>query len=204
MPTQTFMHLPDEKKRRIFLSVYHELERVPFPEMSINKIVKNAEISRGSFYQYFTDRDDVLGYFVSESSSKVRECMIHKFSDFEGDLFDFYLVFFREISDFLQNEYKIKFMHHVLPYVNIRKMVSLSEYIEKLDDEEKAIIFKRLGVGTSGIENSRELMDIIAIIESVLSGSVCAILSHGNINEIRETFERKINIIRKASERGAL
>ena len=53
MPSQTFQNLSEEKKQRIFGAIYSELLRVPFPEMSINQIIKNAGIPRGSFYQYF-------------------------------------------------------------------------------------------------------------------------------------------------------
>lgn len=67
MPSTTFEKLSEEKKQRIFVAIYHELKRVPFPEMSINQIIKDAGIPRGSFYQYFKNKDDAFDYFVEES-----------------------------------------------------------------------------------------------------------------------------------------
>ena len=39
-----------------------EFSRVPLDKVSINKIVKYADISRGSFYTYFQDKEDVFQY----------------------------------------------------------------------------------------------------------------------------------------------
>ena len=64
MPTQTFFNLAEEKRQRIFNAIYMELKRVSFPEMSINQVVKNAGIPRGSFYQYFENKDDAFDFFV--------------------------------------------------------------------------------------------------------------------------------------------
>ena len=40
MPRQTFLNLAEEKKQRIYGAICLELKRVPFPEMSINQIIK--------------------------------------------------------------------------------------------------------------------------------------------------------------------
>ena len=48
MPTETFYNLPEEKRGRLVKAIYLELARVPFSEMSINRIIKEAQISRGS------------------------------------------------------------------------------------------------------------------------------------------------------------
>lgn len=66
MPTERFYHLPDEKKKMIREAAIKEFCRVPLEKASINKIVKNADISRGSFYTYFQDKEDVLEYIYED------------------------------------------------------------------------------------------------------------------------------------------
>lgn len=66
MPTERFYHLPDEKKKLIREAAIKEFCRVPLEKASINKIVKNADISRGSFYTYFQDKEDVLEYIYED------------------------------------------------------------------------------------------------------------------------------------------
>ena len=60
MPTQRFLKLKDEKKRVILEAAVHEFSRVPYSAASINQIIKEAGISRGSFYTYFADKDDLM------------------------------------------------------------------------------------------------------------------------------------------------
>ena len=67
MPTERFIRLPDEKKKVILEAAVDEFSRVPFDKVSINQIIKNAEISRGSFYTYFEDKMDVLRYIFQDT-----------------------------------------------------------------------------------------------------------------------------------------
>lgn len=60
MPKETFLKLPEEKKDKIIKAAKKEFERVPLEQASIKNIVKDAEIARGSFYQYFESKEDLL------------------------------------------------------------------------------------------------------------------------------------------------
>ena len=73
MPTQRFFNLKEEKRRAIVRAAVHEFSRVPYSVASINQIIKEADISRGSFYTYFEDKDDLLQYLVSGFREKCRE-----------------------------------------------------------------------------------------------------------------------------------
>jgi AcrR family transcriptional regulator len=64
MPTKTFHSLNEDKKNRIIEAgvlefTYHEQSNA-----SVNNIVKLSKISKGSFYQYFEDKDDFYWYIV--------------------------------------------------------------------------------------------------------------------------------------------
>ncbi|MCC8068355.1 MAG: TetR family transcriptional regulator [Ruminococcus sp.] len=65
MPKQRFYNLPIEKRERILNAAVSEFSRVPINEVSINKIIKSANISRGSFYQYFDDKNDLIREIMS-------------------------------------------------------------------------------------------------------------------------------------------
>ena len=47
----TFERLPEEKKDRILQSARAEFIRYPYEKTSINRILAEAEIPKGSFYQ---------------------------------------------------------------------------------------------------------------------------------------------------------
>ncbi len=58
MPTPTYFNLPKEKRETIEQASILEFANHTFSEASINQIVKASNISRGSFYQYFEDKED--------------------------------------------------------------------------------------------------------------------------------------------------
>lgn len=86
MPTERFLHLSESKKALIREAAIKEFSRVPIEKVSINKIVQNADISRGSFYTYFEDKEDLLGYifeeFVNQVKDFCRQCLDNNNGDF--------------------------------------------------------------------------------------------------------------------------
>ena len=53
MPTKQFFNLAEEKRNILLQATIDELNRVSISDFSINQVVKNAGIARGSFYIYF-------------------------------------------------------------------------------------------------------------------------------------------------------
>ena len=59
MPKQTFFNLSDEKREHIMEVAINAFARYGYQETSITYIVSQAGIAKGSFYQYFEDKDDL-------------------------------------------------------------------------------------------------------------------------------------------------
>ena len=70
MPTDTFFHLPLDKQKRILSAAKKEFSRVPLKDASIANIIKDAEIPRGSFYQYFENKEDLYYYYFHTLKKK--------------------------------------------------------------------------------------------------------------------------------------
>jgi AcrR family transcriptional regulator len=64
MPKQTFFNLPDKKRQTIVNVAIDEFADYGFESASINRIVANSGISKGSFYQYFDDKLDLFKHLV--------------------------------------------------------------------------------------------------------------------------------------------
>lgn len=60
MPKETFFNLAEEKKEKIINAAKKEFKRVPLEQASIKNIVEDAGIARGSFYQYFESKEDLM------------------------------------------------------------------------------------------------------------------------------------------------
>lgn len=64
MPKQTFHNLPEEKRRNIIHAAIEEFAGYGLENASTNRIVANSGISKGSFYQYFDDKQDVFMHLL--------------------------------------------------------------------------------------------------------------------------------------------
>ena len=73
MPKQTFLNLPEEKRETIFNAAVEEFAQYGLENASTNRIVKNSGIAKGSFYQYFEDKQDVFMHVLSVIEQKERE-----------------------------------------------------------------------------------------------------------------------------------
>ena len=202
MPSTTFEKLSDEKKQRIFVAIYHELKRVPFPEMSINQIIKDAGIPRGSFYQYFKNKDDAFDYFVEESSKRIKEKVVKRISSVHGDIFELCETVFDEIVVAGSDKNWKEIICHVVPYTNMNKLEPISHYIENMKREEWLVACSSLGIGNLDIKNEEEVMDIIGVIEALFQSALPKIFSEEeNREELRKQFRRRLNIVKKATVR---
>jgi len=73
MPKQTFLNLPEEKRNKIIHAAIDEFAEFGFEASSINRIVANSGISKGSFYQYFEDKMDVFKYLMDVIANEKTE-----------------------------------------------------------------------------------------------------------------------------------
>lgn len=87
MPTATFHRLPEEKRQRLIDACWDELTRVRFTDVSINRIITAAHIPRGSFYQYFGDKEDLIRYLLEDMRQYFITLLQNILEEAGGDLF---------------------------------------------------------------------------------------------------------------------
>lgn len=78
MPKDTFLRLPDFKKNAILNASIKEFSERSVKDAKISNIIKTSNISRGSFYQYFSDIEDLYFYIVAY----IRSIKTDYFQDF--------------------------------------------------------------------------------------------------------------------------
>ena len=87
MPSATFFNLPEEKRQRLIEAAWDEMTAVSFDKVSINRIIQNATISRGSFYQYFTDKSDLLHFLLEQVCQNMEQALKSRREPRDKDLF---------------------------------------------------------------------------------------------------------------------
>ncbi len=133
MPTKTYWNLPEGKKEKLIAAAKKEFGRVLLKDASINRIIKDANISRGSFYMYFSDKDDLYAYLLSQYRINGLQMLLECLHRSKGDIIeaykDLYTIFLEKCfntkeKNFFQNiflntnlyiENKAKFFSLVIP-----------------------------------------------------------------------------------------
>lgn len=116
MPKQTFFNLPESKRKTLIQAAKKEFSRAPIYQASISNIVKSAGIARGSFYQYFEDKEDIFFYLLDEHAKQRQESFIISLKKHDGDIFDavteMFLVMIKELPRQEDRSfYKNAFLH---------------------------------------------------------------------------------------------
>ena len=104
MPTQCFFNLSKEKQMKIVGASVCELSKVPADKISINKIIQTAGISRGSFYQYFDDKFDLINYLLSDLKNEMYMSFRKNLEKYNGNFFEMTKAVYDEIILLGENE----------------------------------------------------------------------------------------------------
>ncbi len=87
MIKQTFINLPEDKKNRVVEAIIDEFAVEGTNRISINNIIKRAGISRGSFYQYFDDKVDLIEVIVHSYLQQFEQKINRVITASRGDVF---------------------------------------------------------------------------------------------------------------------
>jgi AcrR family transcriptional regulator len=78
MPKDTFFNLPAKKRKRIETAALNEFAYFPYLKSNTNRIIENADISKGSFYQYFENKKDLYKYLMKRYGQLKMEYMLER------------------------------------------------------------------------------------------------------------------------------
>jgi AcrR family transcriptional regulator len=141
MPTDTFHNLPDEKRTRILDAAIEEFAAHPYDSASTSAIARQADIAKGSLYQYFEDKKGLYRYLI-ELGTEERGTLMKTLPapDPDSDLFGYLRWLFLSAVVF---EYKRPHLAR-LAYRAFVEEVPLPEMTEELRRRGTTQFFKQL------------------------------------------------------------
>ncbi len=190
MPTERFYRLSDEKKMAIRDAAIQEFTRVPFEKASINQIIQNAEISRGSFYTYFEGKRDVLSFIFQDMEERIRNYCFQTLEKSKGDFWDM----MKKLLDYMLHYFE---QHHVFQLAR-NTMVFQEDYnlFCKPDDTKGIELYH--AVDKSGWK-SQEMDDFLCVMDmSVANLLVCVTRYFRNAcseEDVRCDFYRRMEFL---------
>lgn len=172
MPKQTFFNLPTEKQQTLIHAAKKEFSRVPLNEAAIANIVKDADIPRGSFYQYFADKEDAFYYLLEQQMEVHNNHFFTLVKQHNGDLFDSFIAVFRKMFKEFQEKENRDFFRNAFLNMNYKMEKKLAAgFSQKKKEEKFHQIFKEVDMHTLNIDpsNAEETKHIFEIFIAVTS-----------------------------------
>ncbi|MBB2481962.1 TetR family transcriptional regulator [Bacillus sp. APMAM] len=168
MPKQTFFHLPKDKQDTLIQSAKEEFSRVPLHEASIANIIKNACIPRGSFYQYFEDKEDLYFYLLNQLSQKNAERFISVLKEKNGDIFETFFESFQFSIKVHKNPEHKSFFKNTFLNMNYKLENTLVNNVyEQSQKKQYFDIINLINTKNLNIKDEKDLHNVMKIMLAV-------------------------------------
>src|SRR5699024_942868 len=176
-----------------------EFARVPFAEASIANIVRESGISRGSFYQYFEDKEDVFFYLLNEQAQKTHLRFIDDLKYCKGNIFHTFMHSFEFIIHDLENEENHNFLRNVFLHLNYETEKTLVNNISNYGFNERYQEMRPL-IDTSQlhVENDEELLQVLQMtITIMMHNFVKKFAKDLSKEEVLQNFKLQLKLLQR-------
>lgn len=204
MPTQRFNNLSEEKKERITQAIVYEFATKGIDETDISDIVKRAEIPRGSFYQYFADKDDAIMYIIHRIkkdklaylADMMEQAPRMTFIDFYYSMLLRGLKFAEDHPDYIPiGAYIMTSKNKAIQEFIQKGMESFYPFFEQMIDRDK-----KEGQMRADINNQA----VILLVTNATSDMVVKLLyeQHEEFGKIKAIFDEVFRVIKRGISKG--
>lgn len=187
MPSKTFLNLPEEKRQKLLKAATDEFSNTSFFDASINKIINNANISRGSFYMYFEGKEELFEYILDSYSSNLIEIVKKELINSNGDFRESFINLYDELLIRISKiKYKI-FFRNVFLFLNLKR--------EKIENKGK-ILFEEVKsyISTYNIKDV-DLNFVFLVLMHNLFFCIADALCTGKKEETKNVYLKKLDMI---------
>lgn len=195
-----FFNISKEKQTTFLEAAKREFTTKPFDQATVNSIVKNAKIARGSFYNYFEDLDSLFEYIFEEVKTKRYSNVFSLMKEAKGDFFVFIENLFRSDYDEFTKEGTYSLFRNYIYYTRNKQkktikegiLLPLTDMLQKNIDLKTVFDLSWVNVSFEEFLDAME-MTIIIIVDLFITSE--------QLNYTKEQtmslFKKRINVIRK-------
>ncbi len=199
MPKETFFNLKQDKREKIETALINEFSRTTFEKSSISNIIEEAQIPRGSFYQYFEDKEDAVKYIMQKYSKIEREKLYNLLIKTKGDIFETTLKMYDYIIEVSKNEKYLKICKNIMQ--ELRKN-NVNIFEQTPTEKEQNELNKVIDTSNLNIDKKDDLNYIMKILITISRTVMIEAISNQITKEQgRIELERKLEILKKGMEK---
>lgn len=199
MPKETFFNLKLDKREKIEAALVNEFSRTTFEKASISNIIEEAQIPRGSFYQYFEDKEDAVKYIMQKYAKLEKEKLYNLLIETNGDIFETTLKMYDYIIEVSRNEKYLKICKNIMQELR-KNNVNVFEQVPS--EKEQNELNKAIDTSNLNIHKKDDLNYIMKILMTITRTVTLEAISNQITKEQgRIELERKLEILKKGMEK---
>lgn len=200
MPKQTFFNLKEDKKEKIEKALIKEFSRNSFEKASISNIILEANIPRGSFYQYFEDKEDAIYYIIDKYLEKEKNKIYQYLLRNKGDIFETAVNIYEDMAKITERDENERLFKNILQEVKKNNINIFGECKEML--RSKRTIEKMINKEELKIENDDDLQYFLKILNAIVRAiSMEVVLKKITFEEGKQRLIREIEILKKGMKK---
>ncbi len=197
MPTSTFFNLPEAKRNRVVQAAKEEFLRSKNGDIVIKNIVIKAGIPRGSFYQYFESKEDVVDYLMEKHLSETRDDFCKKLEEYDGDiLIAFEKIFYNIISG--KNRERLNIEKKIIEQANKfrERTIIPPKCMQPLKLAREGKMLQCLNKTKYRIETSEELETVFRILMGIMSKNIVDFQNGESEEQVLHSFKRDLDYLK--------
>ena len=198
MPKETFFNLKEVKKEKIEKALINEFSRVSFQQASISNIVAEAEIPRGSFYQYFEDKEDAIKYIIQKFIQIEHKKMNQLLIDSNKDIFESIYKYYNYIIESTENE-NLRLIRNI--FQELRKN-NISIFEIKDETKNKEEISKFIKTDNLNLEEEDDIKYFMKILTTITRAVASEVITKKITKKDGEkSLKRQLEILKKGMQK---
>ena len=200
MPKETFLKLSKEKQQKVINSAKKEFARVPIENVSIKNIVEEAEIARGSFYQYFENKEDLLIYILKENSEELNNKLRNKVKETNGDIFELYIFLYDSmIEEFTDNSDQELFRQI---FINLKSSdENVFDLVKRTKPQDIIDYYEQIDKTNLKIKNYEDLVIVCDMLNVITRRALIKNFKNKSKEECRKLFLKEIEYLKHGIEK---
>lgn len=201
MPSITFNNLCEEKKKKIIEASKKEFSNKLYQEASLNQIIKESDISRGSFYMYFDDKKDLYFYLLDEYKNRFEGIVIHILNKNNGEIFSSFKEIFSMAYTKLLNDENSLFIENI--FRNMNYLIESKLLTFKPKGLLEHIIYDYTNKNYLVLTKRKEILNLLHIIIMLCMNSLTKLIHNPNdLKLINDSYNEQLLLLKKSFYKG--
>ena len=200
LPKETFLKLSKEKQQKVINAAKKEFARAPIENVSIKNIVEEADIARGSFYQYFESKEDLLIYILRENSEKLNTKLKDKVKETNGDIFKLYIFLYDSMIEEFTNNPDQELFKQI--FINLKSSdENVFDLVRKTKPQDIIEYYEQIDKNNLKIENHEDLVIICDMLNVITRRALIKNFKNKSKEDCRKMFLKEIEYLKYGIEK---